>query len=309
MGRSTMLWAANAAGKARRGMRQGLLFSLVFCAVFLQGTSARAEICIPPGSAVLTTDLGAANVTLMNATLASHAAHAASDGVFARIETWLEETAWFSQIKSMFAKAQALATQVKQTSNHVVDAAGNILSTDPRNWNKVIHGTSEESLAARRYLPPTYAALTQDAENSASRLGMATKKYLDQVTAPVSGGVASVEAEIRQRNVRQAALNRVLSDEAYRQADLRFDKIQKLLDGVARAHDAKDIQDLQSTTQAESVMLRNEKVKLMAINMLQEAQTELDQERKRYAALQSLQGSAAKPSVSTLLSGAIVLWK
>ena len=79
----------------------------------------------------------------------------------------------------------------------------------------------------------------------------------------------------------QAAMNRALSEEGYKQASDRIASIQTLIDSIDGAPDAKDIADLQARIQAEQTMVQNEAVKLQLLSQLQQAQRDLAQQQAR----------------------------
>lgn len=72
---------------------------------------------------------------------------------------------------------------------------------------------------------------------------------------------------------RQIAIDEAMTAEAYKQASMRFEAIQVLLDKVNNAPDAKDIADLAARIQAEQVMLQNEQNKMSMMSKMQELQT------------------------------------
>lgn len=72
---------------------------------------------------------------------------------------------------------------------------------------------------------------------------------------------------------RQIAIDEAMTAEAYKQASMRFEAIQILLDKVNNAPDAKDIADLAARIQAEQVMLQNEQNKMSMMSKMQEIQT------------------------------------
>ena len=72
---------------------------------------------------------------------------------------------------------------------------------------------------------------------------------------------------------RQIAIDEAMTAEAYKQASMRFEAIQVLLDKVNNAPDAKDIADLAARIQAEQVMLQNEQNKMSMMSKMQEIQT------------------------------------
>lgn len=93
----------------------------------------------------------------------------------------------------------------------------------------------------------------------------------------------------------QAAMNRAMSEEAYRHASERITAIQTLIDKVNDAPHQKDIQDLQARIQAEQAMVQNEMVKLMTLAQLQAAQRDIQAQQAREIAMKSTK-SATGPA-------------
>lgn len=85
---------------------------------------------------------------------------------------------------------------------------------------------------------------------------------------------ARMTAEQRFAKVRrQIAIDEAMTSEAYRQASVRFESIQVLLDRVNQTPDAKDIADLAGRIQAEQVMLQNEQNKIAMMLRMQDLLT------------------------------------
>lgn len=97
-----------------------------------------------------------------------------------------------------------------------------------------------------------------------------------------------------QASQNQAALNRALGEEGYRQASSRIDSIQQLLDKVNNAPDQKDMLDLQGRIQAEQAMLQNEQIKLALMTQLQQAQRDLQQQQAREISMKSGKGGVPR---------------
>jgi len=85
----------------------------------------------------------------------------------------------------------------------------------------------------------------------------------------------------------QAAMNRALSEEGYKQASDRIAAIQQLIDRVDGVPDAKDVADLQARIQAEQAMVQNESVKLQLMAQLQQAQRDIQSQQAREISMKS----------------------
>lgn len=92
----------------------------------------------------------------------------------------------------------------------------------------------------------------------------------------------------------QAATNRALGEEGYRQASERINSLQTLLDKVNDAPDSKDIMDLQARIAAEQAMLQNENIKLALMAQLQQAQRDMQAQQAREIAMQSSRGTVPR---------------
>lgn len=85
----------------------------------------------------------------------------------------------------------------------------------------------------------------------------------------------------------QAATNRALSEEGFKQASDRITAIQTLIDSVNGVPDQKDVQDLQARIQAEQAMVQNESVKLALMAQLQQAQRDIAAQQAREISMKS----------------------
>ena len=93
----------------------------------------------------------------------------------------------------------------------------------------------------------------------------------------------------------QAAMNRALSEEGYKQASDRITAIQTLIDKVGDAPDAKDVADLQARIQAEQAMVQNELVKLHLMAQLQQAQRDIQAQQAREISMRGAKGPEGIP--------------
>jgi len=89
----------------------------------------------------------------------------------------------------------------------------------------------------------------------------------------------------------QAALNRVLSEESFKQSGERIDGLQQMLNKVNQAPDEKDIQDLQARIQAEQILLQNEQLRLASLAQLQKSQGDIAVQQASEIRMQSTKGA------------------
>jgi len=94
-----------------------------------------------------------------------------------------------------------------------------------------------------------------------------------------------------QNGQNQAALNRVLAEEGFKQSGARIDDLQQLLNKVNNAPDEKDIQDLQARIQAEQVMLQNEQLRLASLAQVAQAQKDIANQQALEMRIKSIKGT------------------
>lgn len=94
-----------------------------------------------------------------------------------------------------------------------------------------------------------------------------------------------------QNGQNQAALNRVLAEESFKQSGARIDDLQQLLNKVNNAPDEKDIQDLQARLQAEQVMLQNEQIRLASLAQVAQAQKDIANQQALEMRIKSIKGT------------------
>jgi type IV secretion system protein VirB5 len=93
----------------------------------------------------------------------------------------------------------------------------------------------------------------------------------------------------------QAAMNRALSEEGFKQASDRITAIQTLIDSVNGVPDAKDVADLQARIQSEQAMVQNESVKLQLMAQLQQAQRDIQDQQSREILMKSGRSASGIP--------------
>lgn len=141
--------------------------------------------------------------------------------------------------------------------------------------------------ALRQYLPPNYQSILNSGYGNSAAIRAGAKVYGIEQT---SLGANTDSAKAFEANAQQAAINRAMAEEGYRQASQRFASIQILLDKVNDAPDAKDIADLQARIQAEQVMMQNESNKLAMLAQLQQAQRDLANQQAAEIRMKSIRG-------------------
>jgi type IV secretion system protein VirB5 len=130
--------------------------------------------------------------------------------------------------------------------------------------------------AGRKYLPDewqaTMGAMEGGGSLSASHRQMMAAMDVKNAAALGLGGSSGIAYDNQQK---QAAMNRVIGEEGYRQASKRFGTLQQLLEKIKQTPDDKDIQELQARIQIEQVMQQNEANKLHMVAQLQQAQRDI----------------------------------
>ena len=153
--------------------------------------------------------------------------------------------------------------------------------------------------ALRKYLPGDYQQALQLGTGAASGqygtldgavngMKQATK-ILD--IADTGLDPESPAGKAFQNGQNQAALNRVLAEEGFKQSGARIDDLQQLLNKVNNAPDEKDIQDLQARIQAEQVMLQNEQLRLASLAQVAQAQKDIANQQALEMRIKSIKGT------------------
>ena len=153
--------------------------------------------------------------------------------------------------------------------------------------------------ALRRYLPNDYQQALQ------LGTGMANGQY-----GSLSGSVDAMKQASKIMDIQdtgmdpnsqagrafqnaqnQAALNRVLAEESFKQSGDRIAGLQQMLDKVNQSPDDKDIQDLQARIQAEQTMLQNDMIRLSSLSQLQQSQRDIANQQAMELRMQSTKGT------------------
>ena len=191
-----------------------------------------------------------------------------------------------NSINSWAAQAQAMANQLKQLQEQYQTMQRQYQQLQQtyqsisgiRNMGDIVNNP-----ALRKYLPPDYQQVltlgTGVANGNYGTLDGAVNgmkqasKILDITETKIDPNSRTGKAYQDAQN--QAAVNRVLAEESFRQSGARIDDLQQLLNKVNNAPDDKDIQDLQARIQAEQVMLQNESIRLASLAQLAQAQRDI----------------------------------
>ena len=155
--------------------------------------------------------------------------------------------------------------------------------------------------AVRRYLPNEWSQAMNLLNSPGGYTGLQGKingiRSAAQITSIDDTGLdpnsATGRAFVGSQN--QAAMNRALSEEGYKQASDRIASIQTLIDKVGDAPEAKDVADLQARIQAEQVMVQNELVKLHLMAQLQQAQRDIMAQQAREISMKSTKAVGGVP--------------
>jgi type IV secretion system protein VirB5 len=153
----------------------------------------------------------------------------------------------------------------------------------------------------RRYLPNEWSQTMNLLNSPGGYTGLQSKingiRSAAQITSITDTGLdpdsATGRAFVGAQN--QAAMNRALSEEGYKQASDRITSIQSLIDKVGDAPEAKDVADLQARIQAEQVMVQNELVKLHLMAQLQQAQRDIMAQQAREISMRGAKGPTGIP--------------
>ncbi|RYF33815.1 MAG: P-type DNA transfer protein VirB5 [Cytophagaceae bacterium] len=190
--------------------------------------------------------------------------------------------AWGTQYTQMATQYQQLVQQYNQA----------VTTYNSMNGVRGMAGLVNNP-ASRRYMPNEW----NQAMNLISSPGGYTSlqssingiKSASQIVGINSTGLSPTSAAGRafQGAQNQAATNRALSEEGFKQASDRITSMQTLIDSVNGAPDAKDVADLSARIEAEQAMLQNESNKLQLLTQLQQAQRDIQSQQAREISMQS----------------------
>jgi type IV secretion system protein VirB5 len=132
----------------------------------------------------------------------------------------------------------------------------------------------------RKALPRDFAAIESLLSGNGSGVfGDAASKFRsDNSTYQTSANdfYAQELARVQNRNAGQMSLGQQIYDAATK----RIDGIDQLRQQISSASDAKDIADLQARIQAESAFLQTDLLRMQGLQMVQQAQAQVEDQRK-----------------------------
>lgn len=134
--------------------------------------------------------------------------------------------------------------------------------------------------AIRKALPEDFNAIEDLFKGSGTgAFGNAASKYLQSNSAYRTNANDFYAQELtRAQNQNAGQLS--LGQQLYDAATKRIDGIDQLRQQISKAADAKDIADLQARLQAESAFLQTDVLRMLGLQMVQQAQVQLDDQRK-----------------------------
>jgi len=189
------------------------------------------------------------------------------------ISSWAVQAASMAkQLTELQKQYQTMQQQYQQMQKTYQSISG------IRNMGDIVNNP-----ALRKYLPPDYQQVLKlgtgvtngnygTLDGAVNGMKQASK-ILDITETRIDPNSATGRAYQDAQN--QAAVNRVLAEESFRQSGSRIDDLQQLLNKVNNAPDDKDIQDLQARIQAEQTLLQNEQIRLASLAQLAQAQRDI----------------------------------
>lgn len=134
--------------------------------------------------------------------------------------------------------------------------------------------------AVRQALPDDFAAIEGLLKgDGAGAFGDAVSRFLEGNTTYQTSAddfYAQELARIQNRNAGQMSLGQQIYDAATK----RMDGIDQLRERISTAGDAKEIADLQARLQAETAFLQTDVLRMEGLQMIQQAQAQVDEQRK-----------------------------
>lgn len=134
--------------------------------------------------------------------------------------------------------------------------------------------------AIRKALPSDFAAIEGLFKgNGTGVFGDSASKFLDSnATYRTSADdfYAKELSRIQSQNAGQMSLGQQIYDAATK----RIDGIDQLREKISSASDSKDIADLQARLQAEQAFLQTDVLRMEGLRMVQQAQSQVDEQRK-----------------------------
>lgn len=134
--------------------------------------------------------------------------------------------------------------------------------------------------AIRKALPENFSAIEGLINGNGSGVfGEATSRFLESNSTYQTSAndfYAQELSRLQQRNAGQMSLGQQIYDAATK----RIDGIDQLRQQISSASDAKDIADLQARIQAESAFLQTDVLRMQGLQMVQQAQAQVEEQRK-----------------------------
>lgn len=179
---------------------------------------------------------------------------------------------WASQLEAMKEQFDALNKQIAQAEQlH-------------KSLNKLTKMADVASLLnqpeIRKALPQNFDAIESLLSgNGSGAFGDAASKFLERNSTYQTSAndfYAQELARVQNRNAGQMSLGQQI----YNVATKRIDGIDQLRQQISTASDAKDIADLQARIQAESAFLQTDLLRMQGLQMVQQAQAQVEDQRK-----------------------------
>jgi len=179
---------------------------------------------------------------------------------------------WASQLDAMKEQYEALNQQISQAEQ--LFGSLNKL-TDMADVASVLNQPE-----IRRALPQDFAAIESLLSgNGSGSYSDAASKFLESSSTYQTSAndfYAQELERIQKRNAGQMSLGQQIYDTATK----RIDGIDQLRQQISSASDAKDIADLQARIQAESAFLQTDLLRMQGLQMVQQAQVQVEQQRQ-----------------------------
>ncbi len=201
-------------------------------------------------------------------------------------------------IVQMAQQLQVLQNQLTTARNQLTQAQQQFQSlTGRRGMEQLLSGV------ARNYLPPDWATLEatlRGAQANYSALAASMQSAVRDVTILTPAQTARLspqQVEQLEASRRTVAMLQVTSREALQASSQRFSSLQRLIDAIPTATDAKAVLDLQARISAEQAMLQNEHTKLMVLNQAAEAEQRAQEQRARELAISNFGSLRSLPAI------------
>ncbi|MGR9145649.1 P-type DNA transfer protein VirB5 (plasmid) [Rhizobium leguminosarum] len=179
-----------------------------------------------------------------------------------QIESITQLKSQLDTLNQQLQQAQQLYASLNKVTN-MADVAG--LLNDP---------------SIRKALPQDFNAIEGLLKgNGTGVLGNSASKFLDDNSTyrtSANDFYAQELARAQNQNAGQMSLGQQIYDAATK----RIDGIDQLRQQISGAADAKDIADLQARLQAETAFLQTDMLRMQALQMVQQAQVQVDDQRK-----------------------------